>query len=232
MVGLPGGSDGKGSDCNTRDLGLIPGLARSPGGGCGIPTPVFLPGESPWREEPGEYSPWGCKELGMTEWLSTSTICQALFQLSGTHQPEKAKWMVSGVDGGGCRTNYCSQDKPHEGGNMQANIWRGETQHIWVRHVLSKGKSWCKSLAWWVWKVARMSMQLEMSVQWKDIIEFKCHGSLSAGWKRLSRHRAFQKGMHLLKIKSRDNECTCTHCTDLLTDKAELMLFWVSSQFL
>ena len=31
-------------------------------------TPVFLPGKSPWTEEPGGYSPWGCKELGMTEW--------------------------------------------------------------------------------------------------------------------------------------------------------------------
>ena len=31
------------------------------------PTPVFLPGESPWTEEPGGYSPWGCKELDMTE---------------------------------------------------------------------------------------------------------------------------------------------------------------------
>ncbi|XP_070334565.1 carbonic anhydrase-related protein 10 isoform X3 [Odocoileus virginianus] len=35
VVGSPGGSDGKESDCNTRDLGLIPGLARSSGGGCG-----------------------------------------------------------------------------------------------------------------------------------------------------------------------------------------------------
>ena len=31
------------------------------------PTPVFLPGESPWTEEPGGYSPWGFKELDMTE---------------------------------------------------------------------------------------------------------------------------------------------------------------------
>ena len=30
-MGLPGGSDGKESTCNVRDLGLIPGLGRSPG---------------------------------------------------------------------------------------------------------------------------------------------------------------------------------------------------------
>ena len=41
--GFPGGSDGKdGSDgkesaCNARDLGLIPGLGRSPGGEHGNP---------------------------------------------------------------------------------------------------------------------------------------------------------------------------------------------------
>ena len=35
MVAFPGGSDGKESDCNTGDVGLIPGLGRSPGGGCG-----------------------------------------------------------------------------------------------------------------------------------------------------------------------------------------------------
>ena len=37
------------------------------------PTPLFLPGESPWTEESGGlYSPWGCKESGTTERLSTA----------------------------------------------------------------------------------------------------------------------------------------------------------------
>ena len=34
---FPGGSDGKASACNAGDLGLIPGLARSPGEGKGYP---------------------------------------------------------------------------------------------------------------------------------------------------------------------------------------------------
>ena len=38
--------------CNADDLGSIPGLGRSPGGGHANP-PVFLPGESPWTEKPG-----------------------------------------------------------------------------------------------------------------------------------------------------------------------------------
>ena len=36
-IGFPGGSDGKASACNERDLGLIPGSGRSPGEGNGNP---------------------------------------------------------------------------------------------------------------------------------------------------------------------------------------------------
>ena len=50
-MGFPGGSDGKEFTCNVGDLGSMPGFGRSPGGGQS--TPVFLPGESPWTEEPG-----------------------------------------------------------------------------------------------------------------------------------------------------------------------------------
>ena len=37
FLGFPGGSDGKESTCNVEDLGLTPGLGRSPGGGDGNP---------------------------------------------------------------------------------------------------------------------------------------------------------------------------------------------------
>ena len=37
FYGFPGGSDGKESACSVGDLGLIPGLGRSPGGGHGNP---------------------------------------------------------------------------------------------------------------------------------------------------------------------------------------------------
>ena len=35
---FPGGSDGKESACNAGDVGSIPGLGRSPGGGNGNPV--------------------------------------------------------------------------------------------------------------------------------------------------------------------------------------------------
>ena len=51
--GFPGGSDGKESTCSARDMGSIPGLGRSPGGGHGNP-PQFSCLENPmdrgaWR---------------------------------------------------------------------------------------------------------------------------------------------------------------------------------------
>ena len=37
ILAFPGGSDGKEFACNAGDLGLIPGLGRSPGDGKGYP---------------------------------------------------------------------------------------------------------------------------------------------------------------------------------------------------
>ena len=67
FVGFCGGSDGKESTCNVGDLGLIPGLGRSPGEGKGLLTPVSWPGEFH-----GLYSPWSHKELDTIEQLSLS----------------------------------------------------------------------------------------------------------------------------------------------------------------
>ena len=53
----------------TGDMGLIPGSGRSPGGGNGNHTPVFLPGKSQ-TEEPG-----GLQSMGsQTEQLSTQVF--------------------------------------------------------------------------------------------------------------------------------------------------------------
>ena len=65
---VPGGSDGKESACNAGDLGLIPGLGRSPGEGNGNPLQYSCLGNSmdrgAWR---ATYSPWGHKELEATK---------------------------------------------------------------------------------------------------------------------------------------------------------------------
>ena len=57
-------SGGEESACNAGEQGSLPGLGRSPGGGHGNPTPVFLPGESTWTEEPGKLQPMGSQRAG------------------------------------------------------------------------------------------------------------------------------------------------------------------------
>ena len=52
-LSFPDSSAGKESACNAGDLGLIPGLGRSPGEGEWLPTPVFLPGEFRVQETGG-----------------------------------------------------------------------------------------------------------------------------------------------------------------------------------
>ena len=72
--GFPGGSDGKESTCYAGDLGLIPGLGRSPEGRHGnlLQCSCF---ENPHAQRclAGD-SPWGLRESDMTERLSTHKI--------------------------------------------------------------------------------------------------------------------------------------------------------------
>ena len=75
-----------------RDLGLIPGLERSPGGGHGSPLQFsYLDNphgqrteEMPWTEDSAGYSPWGRKESDMTEKISRAhnvkPMCQSRFR--------------------------------------------------------------------------------------------------------------------------------------------------------
>ena len=67
--GFPCFTAGKESAFYVGDLGLIPGLGRSPGEGKGYPTPVFWPGEFH-----GLCSSWGHKESDMTQRLSLSLL--------------------------------------------------------------------------------------------------------------------------------------------------------------
>ena len=57
-LGFLGSSDSKESACNAGDLGLIPGLGRSPGGGRGnLPQYAYLENLHGQRSLVG-YSPW------------------------------------------------------------------------------------------------------------------------------------------------------------------------------
>ena len=71
FVGFLGGLDVKESAHNGEDMGWIPGVGRSPGGG--NDNPLQYSGASHGQRSMVGYSPWGCKELDTTEQLSTHT---------------------------------------------------------------------------------------------------------------------------------------------------------------
>ena len=60
-LGFPGGSDGKEFACNVGDLGLIPGLGRSPGEGNGYPLQCSC------LENPMDRGAWQATVHGVAE---------------------------------------------------------------------------------------------------------------------------------------------------------------------
>ena len=70
-MGFPCGSAGKESACNARDMGLIPGLGRSPGRGHGNLIQYSCLENPHGQRKLVGYSPWGHKELDTTEPLGT-----------------------------------------------------------------------------------------------------------------------------------------------------------------
>ena len=60
-MGFPGGSEVKASACNVGDLGLIPGLGRSPGEGNGNPLKYFC------LENPMDRGAWWATVYGVAK---------------------------------------------------------------------------------------------------------------------------------------------------------------------
>ena len=67
MMGFPCGSDGKESACDAGDLGSIPGLGRSPGGGHGNPLQSSCLENPHGQRSLVGYSPRGRRESDTTE---------------------------------------------------------------------------------------------------------------------------------------------------------------------
>ena len=67
LLDFPDGLVSKESACNAGDLGLMPGLERSPGGGHGNPLQYACLEKPHEQRSLAGYKPWGCKELDMTE---------------------------------------------------------------------------------------------------------------------------------------------------------------------
>ena len=67
FLGFSGGSDGKESTCSAGDLGSIPGLERSPGGGLDNPLQYSCLENPHGQSRLAGYSPGDGKESDMTE---------------------------------------------------------------------------------------------------------------------------------------------------------------------
>ena len=82
--GYPGGSDGKESAWDAGNLGSIPELGRSLGGGHGNPLQYSCL-ENPLEQRSlAGYSPWGHKESDRNDRLSTHTHTHTLRKVNKT----------------------------------------------------------------------------------------------------------------------------------------------------
>ena len=68
---------------DTRDVGLIPWSGKFLEGGNDNPLQIFLPGKLHGQRSLVGYSPWGHKELDMTE--ATLHACMLLYKDQRTH---------------------------------------------------------------------------------------------------------------------------------------------------
>ena len=90
---FPGGSDGKSICLQWGRPGLNPWVVKIPWRRKWQPISVFLPGKSHgWRSLAG-YSPWGGKELGMTEWLHFFFCIEPIDQDDWTYRSRCTSWL-------------------------------------------------------------------------------------------------------------------------------------------
>ena len=79
-MGFPGGSNGKEYASSVIDLGLIPGLGRSPGGGHGNPLWYSCLENLHGQKSLMGYSPWGHTESDTTEQLNADSSVHGILQ--------------------------------------------------------------------------------------------------------------------------------------------------------
>ena len=107
---FPGGTSCKESACQCKRqkrYGFDPWVGKIPWRRKWQPTPVFLPGESPWTEEPGVLQSMGLHEVDVTAVTYTRTSLERSF-LSRSHQrfPDWIKQVE--VHPGVCTSGLCT----------------------------------------------------------------------------------------------------------------------------
>ena len=105
MISFSGGSGYKESTCNVGDVGSIPGLGRSPGGGHGNPLQCSCL-ENP-MDRRACYCPWSHKESDTTKELSIAPIAYGHLvyeeESLSQHRSRGEKEQQAMQPGGSCR---------------------------------------------------------------------------------------------------------------------------------
>ena len=126
---FPSGSAGKESTCNAGDLGSIPRLGRSPGGGRRNPLRYFCL-ESPQEQQNlAGYSPWDDSESDTTEWLSPARE-RASVEMSINREVKSLTHLHTGI----------TQPSKSEKISLSA-AWMDRDLSYWVKSV-RKGKKY------------------------------------------------------------------------------------------
>ena len=96
LLGFPGGSDDKESTCNTGDLGLTPGLERSPGGRHGNPLQYSCLGNPSGQKSLGGLQLMGSQRAGH-DWVAKHRRAQSILLLLVLNSVGFVHWQTLSV---------------------------------------------------------------------------------------------------------------------------------------
>ena len=142
---FPGGSYGKESACNAGDLGIIPGLGRSP-----ATYSIFLSGEFHGQRSLVGYSPWGHRVR--SDWVTnTFTLMVYLENVNHSHQKQ---WSLRSCLSDGSFMNRVSVHIQGTVYKEEFDLGQGPEMHeVPSSRWLSRGWAWRLFITfqWLVW---------------------------------------------------------------------------------
>ena len=134
--GFPGGSAGKESACNARDLSSVPGLWRSPGEGKGYPLQYSGLGNS-----------MNCIVLGVTNsrtWLSDFHITSLHFTSEMKYPKMKRDWAISTMKKGNATHLKQRLEDWEKTAEPSRNVWRHCAGNVKLLSIFIK-----KTMSFW-----------------------------------------------------------------------------------
>ena len=154
FLGFCGGSDGEESICNVRDLGSVPRLGRSLGGGHDNPLQNSFVENLQGQKSLAGYSPGGSKDSDLTEWLCTASLPRAFQVTQWIHLPMQEmqvpslSWEDPLEEEMSTDSNILAWEIPwtEEPGGLQS-MGSQRVRHAWrCTHTSPFTRRWCRNL--------------------------------------------------------------------------------------